>query len=204
MANTTFSGPVRSENGFSTISKNATTGTITTTTVMGSGEKLANHTPGAGITAGTGTVVNASVSNFGDLVVTQIYIDLTGLSSVATQGDIIGDDAGGAAFVGRVKAQINGTIHSGKVECLEAPTGGDPDIDIYAATEATGAYDGAIADLTETQLVDTGDHTLGSVDILTAFPATNQYLYLVANAATPTAAAYTAGKLLITLYGTAS
>ena len=30
MANTTFSGPVRSEGGFTTISKNASTGTITT------------------------------------------------------------------------------------------------------------------------------------------------------------------------------
>ena len=29
MANTTFSGPVRSENGFETIVKNATTGAIT-------------------------------------------------------------------------------------------------------------------------------------------------------------------------------
>jgi hypothetical protein len=29
MANTTFSGPVRSENGFQSITKNATTGAIT-------------------------------------------------------------------------------------------------------------------------------------------------------------------------------
>ena len=29
MANTTFSGPVRSENGFKSVSKNATTGAIT-------------------------------------------------------------------------------------------------------------------------------------------------------------------------------
>jgi len=30
MANTTFSGPVRSENGFQSITKNTTTGAITT------------------------------------------------------------------------------------------------------------------------------------------------------------------------------
>ena len=30
MANTTFNGPVRSENGFTVISKNSTTGTVTT------------------------------------------------------------------------------------------------------------------------------------------------------------------------------
>lgn len=35
MANTTFSGPVRSENGFKSISKNTTTGAITEITTMG-------------------------------------------------------------------------------------------------------------------------------------------------------------------------
>ena len=35
MANTTFNGPVRSENGFQTISINATTGTVTTTATFG-------------------------------------------------------------------------------------------------------------------------------------------------------------------------
>ena len=34
MANTTFSGPVRSEGGFKVISKNSTTGAITDTAVM--------------------------------------------------------------------------------------------------------------------------------------------------------------------------
>jgi len=35
MANTTFNGPVRSENGFQTISTNATTGAITVTSSVG-------------------------------------------------------------------------------------------------------------------------------------------------------------------------
>lgn len=35
MANTTFNGPVRSENGFQTISKNATTGVVTVTGTIG-------------------------------------------------------------------------------------------------------------------------------------------------------------------------
>jgi hypothetical protein len=35
MANTTFNGPVRSENGFQTISINATTGAVTVTSVLG-------------------------------------------------------------------------------------------------------------------------------------------------------------------------
>lgn len=35
MSNTTFSGPVRSENGFQTISVNATTGAVSTTATLG-------------------------------------------------------------------------------------------------------------------------------------------------------------------------
>jgi hypothetical protein len=35
MANTTFSGPVRSENGFQQVTKNATTGAVTTTSTFG-------------------------------------------------------------------------------------------------------------------------------------------------------------------------
>jgi len=35
MANTTFQGPVRSEGGFQTITKNATTGAITVTATFG-------------------------------------------------------------------------------------------------------------------------------------------------------------------------
>lgn len=35
MSNTTFSGPVRSENGFQTISVNSTTGAVTTTSTVG-------------------------------------------------------------------------------------------------------------------------------------------------------------------------
>jgi len=35
MANTTFNGPVRSENGFQTISTNATTGAVTVTSTLG-------------------------------------------------------------------------------------------------------------------------------------------------------------------------
>ena len=49
MANTTFSGPVRSQNGFQTISVNSTTGAVTTTSAFGDAVVLANQSlSGAG------------------------------------------------------------------------------------------------------------------------------------------------------------
>lgn len=40
MANTTFNGPVRSENGFQTISINSTTGAVTTTATFGASTSI--------------------------------------------------------------------------------------------------------------------------------------------------------------------
>ena len=60
MANTTFSGPVRSENGFEVISKNATTGAIT---VISGNKMLTEALGGAGI-EGTAGVYITQVERF--------------------------------------------------------------------------------------------------------------------------------------------
>lgn len=160
----------------------------------------------AGIATAAGTGVDGVAAAFGvsvvmvgDLFKTTIVIDLTGLRSTAA-GDIIGDDGtANPCHIGQITAARNGTIFAGKIECLELPAGGDPDIDLYSATEATGVEDGAISGLTETQLVDSGDHAANAFKSLTAFPAADEYLYLVAGATTD--ADYTAGILVIELWG---
>ena len=95
MANTTFSGPVRSEGGFTSISKNATTGAITTQSSISSAgvssfdaNTMATEA-GTGITTGTGTIYRSSVQRVGGIITTRILIDLTGLRSTGS-GDIIG------------------------------------------------------------------------------------------------------------------
>ena len=158
---------------------------------------------GAGITGGTGTVYNTSVTREGGLIKTQLYIDLTGLSSSTTDLDIIGQGTS-PAYLGRITTAQNGTIIGGTMQCLEAPAGGVTDIDLYAATEATGKFDDAISGLTETAVVTSGGAwTLGRV-VGTASDgvAADAYLYFTSGAA-GTAAAYTAGRILITLYGLA-
>ena len=55
MANTTFNGPVRSENGFQSISIDATTGTVTVNATLGSATSVATL-------AATGTVTARSAS----------------------------------------------------------------------------------------------------------------------------------------------
>jgi len=155
---------------------------------------------GAGITGGTGTIYENSVHQRGGIVETEIIIDLTGLASSTTDLDIIGQGAS-AAHLGRITAAQNGTVLHGFMQCLEVPVGGADDIDLYAATEGTGVFDGAVATLTETALITSGGAwTLGQVKALSEVPAANQYLYLTGGEA-GTAATYTAGKFRIFMQG---
>ena len=217
MGTTTFNGTVRSETGFSQISKNSTTGAVTENTTIDSsgntsvagtlgvtgrstltGNTIAT-TAGTGITTGTGTVYAASVIKTGGIFHTKILIDLTGLASSGS-GDIIGKAATANSHIGQITAAVNGTVLGGKLTCLEAPAGGDPDINLWYADEATGTEDAAITGLSnQVQMCDSGDLALNSVISIPTPPAADKYIYMVTGAATN--ADYTAGKLLIEFFG---
>ena len=156
-------------------------------------------TAGTGITGGTGTVYRADVQKLGNIFHTRILIDLTGLASSGS-GDIIGKAATANSHIGQITAAINGTVLSGKITCMEAPAGGDPDINLWYADEATGTEDAAITGLTnQVQMCDSGDLALGSVISIPTPPAADKYMYMVTGAATD--ANYTAGKILIEFFG---
>ena len=217
MANTTFNGPVRAEQGFKQITKNATTGAITdNTTIDSSGNIVAGGTAtfagivdlngntmsaGTGITTGTGTVYAGSAVKGGGVYSTSILLDITGLAS-AGSGDIIGKAATANSHIGQVTAANNGTILTGQWSVYEAPATGDPDIDLWYADEATGTEDAAVTGLTnQTQVMNNGDLTAGSIDYFTAgtVPAADKYLYLVTGAATD--GNYSAGRILLEMWG---
>jgi hypothetical protein len=156
-------------------------------------------TQGGPGTLGTGTILKQSIANVGDLIVTSILVDLTGLNSGGTAGDIIGKNGTGAAYISRLSA-ANGTITAIRMTCLETPAGGDTDLDLYSATEGTGVEDTAITALTEVQLINAGTQSSGTVTAAASMPAaTTDYLYLVGQGTAN--ATYTAGKFLIELYG---
>lgn len=152
---------------------------------------------GVGIT-GAAEIFKTSQSRNGDLINTKILIDLTGLNSGGTAGDIIGDDGEGVAYITQVTASGTGTIFGVTITCLETPAGGDADIDLYSATEGTGIEDSAISALTETQIINSGSLSAGSV-VYGGSISANQYLYLVGQGTSD--ATYTAGRLLIELIG---
>ena len=158
-------------------------------------------TPGTGI-VGTATAAGGNVIKKGPIFKTEIFIDLTGLNSGTTAGDIIGKTTTANCHLGQITAAKNGTIVYGRITCLETPAGGDPDVDFYGTvTEATGTQDAAILGLTgESLLLNHGDWTgaVATPIAMTALPGVG-YLYAVDGGGT--AAKYSAGQFLIELWG---
>jgi len=166
--------------------------------LMQAGSQVATTMSPSSVISASAAAYKSSVVRFGNIIKTTIVIDLTGLKSVATDLDIIGDT--GVCHIGQVTAAVNGTIFKGQMGCMEVPTTGADDIDLYAATEGTGAYDAGIGTLTETALVTAGGaHAIGTVKPFTALPAANQYLYLTSGEAV--AGTYNAGILYIEMWG---
>lgn len=159
-------------------------------------------TAGTGITTGqTRLPYSASVQEDGPFLKTTIVVDLTGLNSNSA-ADIIGKNGGTAnCHIGQITSAVNGAIFKGTMSCAETPATGEPDIDLYSATEATGAEDAAVSDLTETAILDAGaDWTKGAQKNCTGVLAADQYLYLVGSGG-GTDATYTAGIMVIELWG---
>ena len=160
-------------------------------------------TVGTGISAVATAIVKYGISRAGDIITTQILIDITGLQSGAGAGDIFGDPIGTGAksHFGQITTAVNGVIWGGHVKCMETPAGCNIDIDFADATVDTGVQDANGTALTGYhQLLNGGAQAGNSIDQpLTAYPDANSYLYLLTGSATNTVAS--AGRFLITLYG---
>lgn len=164
------------------------------------GNILSDMTPGTGISVASDEICEHHVTKVGGVYKTEILIDLTSLNGCGSAGDIIGEDGSTAnSHIGQITAAVNGTIIAGQMICHEAPAGGNTDINLYSATEGTGAQDAAISGLTETELINAGAQGSGTTTYFTAWPAADSYLYLTTGANTD--ADFTAGRLLITLWG---
>jgi len=159
-------------------------------------------TAGAGITTGADNFASC-VEKVGTLFKTTIVIEVDGLNSGANADDIIGKADTANCSLGQITAARNGTIFAGTMTCLEAPTGGDEDIDLFDGDVGTGTEDVDIetAMTTEDILCDSGgDWTIGRVVPLTAFPTADYFLYLTA-ATGDVNDTYTAGIFVIELWG---
>lgn len=111
MANTTFSGPVRSENGFKNVIKSATTGDLTSEMTLS--VYTATVTVANGATAGTESAIGIP-SNF---IPMAVMVACTGAASNSVNLVDIGTDADPDGFVDGITAAVDSTGFKGFFPC---------------------------------------------------------------------------------------
>ena len=111
MANTTFSGPVRSENGFKNIIKNVTTGAVTNDMT------LSTYSTSIAIAA-TGTDhKETSIGIPSNFIPMGVAVTVTGAAANAVNLVDIGTEADDDGFVDGISAAINSTGFKGFFPC---------------------------------------------------------------------------------------
>ena len=147
-------------------------------------------------------VIGRSVVAEGDLIKTEYLFDIDGMSSVATDADVIGNGTD-AAYIMKLDSVTGTNVQWGFLQCIELPTTGEVDIDIVASATEDLAKDDAGG---STKLVNTNANwTLNLIKYVTPQDlAAKPYLYLaVGTGSTPTAGEYGAGKFILTVYTSA-
>ena len=183
----------------------AGTSTGTNNGSLGTAATIFKVTPNDHGTGIADDAISTFVNKVGGLIYTTILIDLHGgLASGGAANDIIGTDGGAAnAYIAELTTGVNGIPFEVEMACLEAPTGGDPDINLVCSATDTDAENAAVS--SPTVILNNGDLALGtyvSADSGATLAALSlKYLYLTCGTATE--AAYTAGKLVIKITGAA-
>ena len=150
---------------------------------------------------GTGAVTEWVIVRTPTVIISQMFLDVTGMNSGGTAGDIIGKADQANCHFGLITKEKNGTIFGGFMRCMETPATGDDDIDVYGTVlEATGTEDAAIASLTNEVAITNAGNWAAEVEFANIANPGVGYLYLV-SAIGDANATYSAGKFLLTLYG---
>ena len=111
MANTTFSGPVRSENGFKNVIKSSTTGELT------SEMTLSVYTATVTVANGDTTGKESSIGIPSNFIPMGVMIAVTTAAANAVNLVDIGTDADTDGFVDGISAAVNSTGFKGFFPC---------------------------------------------------------------------------------------
>jgi hypothetical protein len=142
----------------------------------------------------------------GEYVMT-LHVDLQGAESKEPEYDVIGSGSSSSVYISKCSTSYVGFVYKAEMMCIEAPTGGDADIDLNTNTSDL-ATDTDVRQGTSVELINAGGSwAVGMRKISTAGLTMtdglhDHYLYLSSgNGTAGTAGTYTAGKFVIKLYG---
>ena len=111
MANTTFNGPVRSENGFKNVIKSTTTGELT------SEMTLSVYTATVTVANGATTGKESSIGIPSNFIPMAVMVAVTGAASNSVNLNDIGTDADTDGFVDGISAAVDSTGFKGFFPC---------------------------------------------------------------------------------------
>jgi hypothetical protein len=147
---------------------------------------------------------NWKVYTIGGITYTVGNIDITALTSDATDTGVIGEEGAANSYFTQITAATNGYIFEASIVCVEAPAGGEVDLDLVFDTTAT--TEGAAA--TDVVLAAGADWTIGAskhtmiADTALTAGLADYYVHLaVGTSSSPTNGTYTAGKYVVILKG---
>ena len=111
MANTTFQGPVRSENGFKTIVKSASTGALTNEMTF------SQYTATVTVADGATTGKEAAIGMPANFIPMAVMINVTTASTNAVNLNDIGDDGDTDSYLDGAAVAVNSTGFKGIFGC---------------------------------------------------------------------------------------
>jgi hypothetical protein len=200
-----ITGDLKIDGACTLTSVHGVTASFTGNMTVGGILSLTTNTPaaaGAGILTVTPSVL---VRRINHEIITTIYVDIGAgdIKSKNDEGDVIGEDGEGNAYLTKLTTTVNGIVYKVEMACLETPTTGDDDIDLYFHTSALD-YDGDASGGLKV-INAAGAHVIGKAFYTgSGFGITagghNYYVYLVSGNG-DTAGTYNAGKFLIKIYG---
>jgi hypothetical protein len=178
----------------------------TATTLKGAKLTVAAITGGTYGDGALGTEIapQTFVQTVGPEVITTLLVDLTGLKTKSTAERVIGLGAGGDAYLMDYNTALHGIIYKAELECLELPTAASNvnlDIDIRAIDADDKSYN---SDSSSYRVIlnSGGDMAKGqTIESLSCVPNNGDYVYMSTGAAESGDTTYTAGKIVIRLYG---
>ena len=180
------------------------------TSILGANE-ITGVTVSDGTKSGPGltSTLNSSlpvinIVKLNNVITTTIQIARKGLKSKNDVDDIIGLGAGGQARLCKITTAEMGQIFKISMSCTELPTASSNvglDIDLRSAASLVRSYDFDLSGGTSL-IAAGGNWALGkTIEQLVTVPTANHGLYLTTGATHTGDSVYTAGQLVITLYG---
>ena len=138
-------------------------------------------------------------------IISTFLLDISGLKSKDTVGDVIGNAAGGVAYLTQVTTAVNGLVYHIEIICVETPAvssgNNTDDIDLALGANGTKVYNNAHGGslLVETGAAWAAGDARGT-DV-SAISLIDGYLYLTSGEDAGDVGIYNAGKFIIRLHG---